>query len=143
MYAMPTAWMSPASTGERGVESELGAVGELDLAGRESVDADLRSLQIAEHTHVSAGALGGGADQLEAPRVIGRYAVREIHAHHIDPGAHHVVDDLGIVRRRAQGRDDLGAAQNEAHAARRSRMSTAGSFLPSTNSRKAPPPVDM
>ena len=37
----------------------------------------------------------------------------------------------------------LGAAAKQDHAARCSRISTAGSFLPSTNSKKAPPPVEM
>ena len=39
--------------GERGIQGELRAVGELHLAGREAVDADLRALQIAEHARRS------------------------------------------------------------------------------------------
>ena len=75
--------------------------------------------------------------------MIGELAVREIDPHHVDARAHHVGKDLGIVRGRTERRDDFGATQNEAHAARCSRISTAGSFLPSTNSRNAPPPVEM
>jgi hypothetical protein len=40
---------------ERGIERELGAVGELYLAGGETLDADLRSLQVAEHADIAAG----------------------------------------------------------------------------------------
>ena len=76
--------------GERGVEREFGAVGELHLAGGESVDADLRTLQIAEHADVAAGLARRLAHQLEPARVIGERAVREIEAHHVDAGAHHV-----------------------------------------------------
>ena len=129
--------------GERGVEGELGAVDERDLAALEALHADLRALQVAEHPHVAACPPGGIPDHFHAPGVVRQRAMGEIHADHIDACAHHVADDLGIVRRRPEGGDDLGATQYEAHEALCSRMSTAGSFLPSTNSRNAPPPVEM
>ena len=62
---------------------------------------------------------------------------------------------LGAARRRAQRRHDLGRALqgrrgllhgglgHDQPLARCSSMSTAGSFLPSRNSRKAPPAVEM
>ena len=47
-------------------------------------------------------------------------------------------------RHQLLGRDvAVRAPELPAHAARCSRISTAGSFLPSTNSRNAPPPVEM
>ena len=61
LYAIPTACVGAGIDGERRIERELGAVGERHLAGRESVDADLRALQIAENTHVASGLLRGFA----------------------------------------------------------------------------------
>ena len=46
--------------------------------------------------------------------MIGDRAVREIQAHHVDAGAHHVGQHRRIVRGGTQGRDDLGAAQHGA-----------------------------
>ncbi len=129
--------------GEARVQRELGAVGEIRLARRESVDADLGTLKVAEHAHVAAGLLRGFPHQIETSRMIGEGAVRKVQPHHVDAGAHHVEQYFGIIRGRTKSRDDLGPALNEAHAARCSRISTAGSFFPSTNSKNAPPPVDM
>ena len=69
---MPTACSVAGIDVERGVERELGAVGELHLARREALDADLRALQVAEHADVAARALARRlAHQFEPPRVIG------------------------------------------------------------------------
>ena len=57
--------------GELRVERELGAVGQVHFARREPIDADLRTLQVAEHAHVAARHLGGLPDEFETPRVIG------------------------------------------------------------------------
>ncbi len=129
--------------GQRSVQGEFGAVSQLDLSGRKPVDADFRSLQIAEHAHVAAGLARSLAHQFDPACMIGNRAVREIQTHHIHAGAHHLLEHRRIVRGRPQGRDNFRAPQARIHAARCSRISTAGSFLPSTNSRKAPPPVDM
>ena len=92
---------------------------------------------------MAARPLGGLAHQVEPAGMVRERAVGEIDPHHVDAGAHRVFDDPRVVRGGTEGRDDLGPAEDETHAARLSRMSTAGSFLPSTNSRNAPPPVDM
>ncbi len=97
--------------GERGVQGELGAVLQLDLSRREAIDADLRSLQIAEHTHVAAGLPRGLAHQFNPARMIGDDAVREIQTHHIHAGAHHIREHRWIVRGGTQGRDNFGAPQ--------------------------------
>ena len=143
LYAIPTAWSVPASTGSEASSVNSAPSASTTLPDGESVDADLRTLQVAEHTHVAAGLARRFPHQLQAPRVIGERAVREIDPHHIDAGTHHVGKHLGVVRGGTERRDDFGPTQNEAHAARCSRISTAGSFLPSTNSRNAPPPVEM
>ncbi len=129
--------------GERRVQREFGAVGQLHLAGLEAVDADFRPLQIAEQAHVPARSTSGRAHQLDPARMVGDRAMREIQAHHIHAGAHDLGQHRRIIRGGTQGRDYLGAPKQGIHAARFSRISTAGSFLPSTNSRNAPPPVDM
>ena len=108
---MPTDALGARIHGERRVEREFGAVGELHLARHESIDADLRALQVAEHAHVAAGAAcAASRTSSQAPRVIGGVAVGEIEAHHIDAGADHVRENLRVVGRRAEGRDDFCAA---------------------------------
>jgi hypothetical protein len=45
------------------IQRELGAVRQLHLAGHEAIDANLRTLQVAEHAHIAAGLRG----RLRAP----------------------------------------------------------------------------
>ena len=63
----------------------------------------------------------------------------------IHPGGDQFPHALGVAGRRTQRGDDLGRAleRNRHPAARCSSISTAGNFLPSRNSRKAPPAVEM
>ena len=76
-------------------------------------------------------------------------AVREIDAHQVDAGRDQVGHRALVVGRRTERRYDLGAPwhgfrpRRLSPAARCSSIATAGSVLPSTNSRNAPPPVEI
>ena len=89
-----------------------------------------------------------------------RLAVREVDAHDVGAGAQHVGQHLGIVGGRAECGQDLGATEHDDRQQRLAvryagfrrvasagralfQHATAGSFLPSRNSRNAPPPVEM
>src|SRR5690606_40104813 len=71
--------------------------------------------------------------------------MREIHAHDVDACAQHPLEDVRVARCGSQGGDDLGRALGgpEHGHARSASAATAGSVLPSRNSRNAPPPVEM
>src|SRR5882762_6694262 len=125
------------------VQGEFRALDELDLSGHEALDANFRAREVAQYTDVASRLRGCRPHEVETPRVIGPRAMREVDADHVHAGADHVGQHLLVVRCRTQRRDDLGPTQDETHAARLSRTSTAGSFLPSTNSRNAPPPVEI
>jgi hypothetical protein len=128
---------------EARIQGELRAIGELHPTSQEALDADFRAREVAQNTDVASGLRGGIPHQIEAPRVVGGRAMREVDADHVHAGPDHVGQHLLIVRCRTQSCDDLGPTQLETHAARLSRTSTAGSFFPSTNSRNAPPPVEI
>jgi len=68
----------------------------------------LGALQVGHDGHDLAHAGSGLAHQLGAVDVVLRLAVREIQAHHIDPGFQHRIEHLGGGRCRTQGGDDLG-----------------------------------
>ena len=91
-----------------------------------------------------------GAHELRAREVVVGGAVGKVEADDVDAGREHPLEDFRRARRGAEGCDDLRAADRaavstEGHQARAlsSSAATAGSFLPSRNSRKAPPPVEM
>ena len=128
---------------ERNVECEGVAFVQDDLALREALDADLRALQVAEHRDPFADLLRNRAHHLDALGVRLRVAVREVDAHDVRAGAQHVRQHFGIVGGRAECREDLGASEHRQFFARSSSTATAGNFLPSRNSRNAPPPVEM
>src|SRR5205085_12158465 len=85
------------------------------------------------------------AHELRALHVVFGRAMREIEAHDVDAREEHAFEGGGVARGGPECRDDLGAALGLVHrfSARCSRISNAGSFLPSRNSRNAPPPVEM
>ena len=111
----------------------------------------------------------GLAQLAQAAQVVGLGAVGEVDAGDIETGPAHLGKDIIIVGSRPEGRYDLGTALHgpivgpeaaalnfprfsrplfrptfqRAAAARDSSIATAGKVLPSTNSRKAPPPVEM
>src|SRR6185437_9721925 len=131
----------------RGVEHERVAGLERDAPFAELADADLRSLQVRHDADGTPDLAAGVAHELGALHVVLRGAVREVEAHDVHARGEHLLEHRRLARRRAEGRDDLGAAL--AHrtvaplAARLSSASTAGRVLPSRNSRNAPPPVEM
>ena len=136
-----------------GVEHEGLAALEGDLAERELADADLGPLQIGHDRDLAADRLRRVADQLGALLVIGRGAVREIQAHDVDAGSEHARQHIEAAACGAERRDDLGRSLHDVPGSTprvsrfrppaASRISTAGSVLPSRNSRNAPPPVEM
>ena len=96
----------------RGIEHEMLALLERDLAFLELADADLRPLQIAEDRHGATGLGGELLDERGAPCMVGGDAVREVEPHHVDAGADHALEDNGLGGRGTEGRDDLRAAQH-------------------------------
>ena len=153
-----------------GVEDEFFAGHEGDPACLEFADANLRPLQVAQDADRAPELGCRRANPLGTrPMIVGR-AMREIHAHDVDAGLHHAVQNFRRGGGGAQRGNDLGMAghvfsipacylvfnvivgqPNHASAgpdllylaARSSRMAMAGRVLPSRNSRKAPPPVEM
>ena len=133
---------------ELGIEREGRALEQHDPTFTEALDADLRAAEIEQDADAAIGALRGGAHQRQAAAAVVDGAVRGIEPHDVDAGVHHLRQHLEIIGRRPDRGDDLGAPQRRwrtlirhAHALRAS--ATAGSVLPSTNSRNAPPPVEM
>jgi hypothetical protein len=100
---------------ERGVEREFGAVGELDAAAAEALDPYFGPLQIPEHAHIAARGTRRLAQHLQPPLMVGDGAVREIEAHDVHARPHHLAQHLRIVRRGAEGGDDLGPPKHVTH----------------------------
>jgi len=88
------------------------ALGQDCAAPRESFDADLGSLQVAEHRDVLAHHLRRAAHVLDTLAVILRLAVREVDAHHVGPATDDLLDGALCVGGGAEGSDDLGAAKH-------------------------------
>ena len=59
---------------------------------------------------VAAGLAAQLAHQLGALFVVFGRAVRKVHAHDVDAGAEHALEDLGLARGGTERGDDLGAA---------------------------------
>src|SRR5690606_2535918 len=135
-----------------------------DAPVAETPDANLGALQVAHDADLAPAALGHLAQPLHACPLVVAVAVREIDARDVEAALHHAGEALGIVGGRSQRGDDLRAAMQALHGTnyrivtahtepgtpvdaqprpRSSRTATAGSCLPSTNSRKAPPPGEM
>ncbi len=134
----------------RRVEDERVARLERNLAVGEFPDTDFRPLQVRHDAHRAPDLAARDAHHLGARHVVVGRAVGKIQAHDVDARGEHPLEDLGRARRGPECRDDLRAARgarlrSERHHARAlsSRIVTAGSVLPSRNSRKAPPPVEM
>ncbi len=96
-----------------GVEDELVAVVQEDLAFFKLADADLRTLHVGHDGHFAAALGGGAAHQGGAVDMVLRLAVRKIQAHDVDAGADHLDEDIEVGRSRADGCDDLGATVHE------------------------------
>lgn len=103
-----------AGLGARGVEHELGARLEPDLALRELADADLGALQVGHDRHLAARLACGLAHHGGAVDVVLRGAVAEIEPHHADLVQDHLLQQLGRVGRRAERGDDLGGVAGKA-----------------------------
>src|SRR5690606_939337 len=78
----------------------------------ELADADLRALQVGEHADALPYPVGNLAHARNDGGVLLGGAVREIHAHDVDAGAQHALEDLGRGRRRAERGHDLRGAGN-------------------------------
>ena len=141
---------------ERGIERERRALGQHRPAVAKALDADLRPGEVGQNADVAVGLARRLAHHLDAPALRIARAVREIDARHIETGAAPCRRPRRVVGRGSERRDDLGSSLrvHSPHAsaqsaclrrrvARCSSIATAGSVLPSTNSRNAPPPVEM
>jgi hypothetical protein len=139
----------------RGVERELLAGLEHDLAGSELADADLRALQVGHDRDLATQRSRRIAHHARAPLVVRRGAMRKIQPYDVDAGSEHSRQHVGGAAGRTERGDYFGRALHRGsrlkrivvaavqRAARCSRIATAGSVLPSRNSRNAPPPVEM
>ena len=132
------------------VEREALALDQHRAAAREALDAHLRAAQVAEDADHAAGLGRRRARALDPARVVVEAAVREVDADQVHARRDQVCERRRRIGCRTERRDDLGAschlrspASRYWPAARRSSAATAGSVLPSTNSRKAPPPVEI
>ena len=116
-----------------------------DLAQCELAHPDLGTLQVRDDGDFAANTQRDFTHQTGPLNMVLRRAVTEIESHHIDAGAKHLLQQGRIAAGRPQRGDDLGGAPryHAAPAARRVRISKAGRVLPSSTSRKAPPPVEM
>ncbi len=85
-----------------GVEHELRPRREVDLSVAEAPDADLRALQIHQHADGAARLARELAHQLDALAVLVGRAVREIHAHYVEPGRDHARENLRDRSRRGR-----------------------------------------
>src|SRR6185312_6892325 len=96
----------------RGVQIEAEFLSELqrDLALGEFAEPQFRPLQIGHHPDRPLDLLLERANAEEARLVVGALAVAEIEPEDIDAGFEQRGDLAGRAARRAQGRDDLGAA---------------------------------
>src|SRR3990167_215591 len=94
-----------------GVDDELVALGQRDGAALELANAYFRALQIHDDTDVPAVRLAALACRFGALGVDFIPVMREIEPRDVHPGLDQLVEDLGVVRGRAEGGDDFGSTQ--------------------------------
>ncbi len=142
--------VGPGGRIECRVEHEGFAVHERGLARGKALDTDLGPAQVAQDADHAADSRRSGAYASDAPGVVVEDSVREVHPNEVRAGRDQVGERAVGVGRRPERRHDLGASWHVRLAfrcaqpdARSSSIATAGSVLPSTNSRKAPPPVEI
>ena len=92
-----------------GIEREKLALVQDDVSIGKALDADLGSLQVAEHRDVLADLLGRGPDRFDALDLIGADTVRKVEPHDVRSAPDHVLEHARRVRGRPQRSDDLGA----------------------------------
>ena len=78
-----------------GIENERRTRFERDLAAFKLADPDFRALQVSEDAHRAPQLDGSGTDGFGTGAVIFRRAVGEVHAHHVNPGADHALQNIG------------------------------------------------
>jgi hypothetical protein len=93
---------------ERTIEEERCAVLQLHGPFLEPLHPNLRSLEIAQQTHVALALASRLTKLLRAATMLRRLAVRKIDAGDIEPGVDHFPQRLLMVGRRSQRRHDLG-----------------------------------
>ena len=71
-------------------------------------DPQLRPGQVAEHRHLAADLLGGGADRLDRLRVALAVGVGEVEAEDVGAGLDQCLEHLRVPAGRADRGDDLG-----------------------------------
>ena len=100
----------------RAADQRKGVAGfQRDLAGGEFFDADLGALQVGQDADLPSLPRGRFANGADARLVVFGRAVGKIQADDVDARPYQVVEHAGRVGRRAEGGEDLGAAQIEGH----------------------------
>src|SRR5262249_11779545 len=141
---------------QRGVEREGLPFLQHDLAFAEALDADLRTTEVQQDTDTPVRHTGRLAHQRQpAPAILHR-AMGGVQADDVHTFPHHSDQHVQVIGRRPYGGDNLRSSQHKwSHTlhpkrvvlyhprARSSSATTAGNGLPSTNSRNAPPPVEI
>src|SRR4029078_13389914 len=92
------------------VEQELGSLDEHHGAVLERLDGDLWALEVAHDADVAAYLLLYAPHRLDALRLIGRRAVREVDPEYVGAREDQFLEDGPVIRGRAERGDDLGAA---------------------------------
>src|SRR6185369_7059269 len=132
---------------EHGIERKGRALGQVHAALGKALDANLGTGQVRQDRDVAVLRTGRLAHRAHVRTVRVGGAMREVDARHIQARLDHRGDHTRALGRRPQSCDYLCAAPGihraSACSARSCNIATAGSVLPSTNSRKAPPPVEM
>ncbi len=94
---------------------EAGASLERHLAGGETLDADLRPLQVGEDADFAALLRRCRTHRRHACRLLLGRAMGKIQAHDVDAGADEIIEHTGDIGGRAEGGQDLGATQVFGH----------------------------
>ena len=126
-----------------------------DHAFLEALYAYFRTLQICNYANLASKCTCAVAHLVGTLEMVFCLTMGEVKPDNIQAGLKHFIKHFLLVRSRTEGCNNLGASWHivsclclascltRDYFARSSSMATAGSFLPSRNSRKAPPPVEM
>jgi len=141
---------------QRGIEDENVTLVQDDLVVLEFSHTDLRALQVGQDADSAPHYRRSRTYRFGTLHMILHRAMREIHPYQVDAGANHLLQHFLVAGSGPQRCDYFGSTQHNGHlqlqpppqpsvsfCARCSSISTAGNFLPSRNSRKAPPAVEI
>jgi len=92
------------------IEPEARAFDQLHRTVRERADAQLRTLQVEQHTDRAADVDFDRADEIEPLLVLGIGAVAEVQPEHVGAGTHQGLNRGAVAARGSERGDDLGIA---------------------------------